>query len=953
MTIPLLKTKLYIPTARSKLLSRPRLIECLNAGLQGKLTLISAPAGFGKTTLLSEWIVQRGDEAISTLSVAWLSLDKGDDAPRRFWTYVVAALQSVLPGIGEATLSAIQSSPPSSPLSALADDASSPLSHTQAAWIEAALTLLINEIAEAPGQLVLVLDDYHLIEADLIHDGVAFLLGHLPQNMHLIIASRGEPPLPLARLRGRGQLTELGEAELRFTIDEAATFLNQMIGLGLSTKEVGALVGRTEGWITGLQLAALSMRGREDVSGFIAAFTGSHRYVLDYLVQEVLHRQPQDVQTFLLQTSILDRLTGPLCDALTGHGPDLASRVGRPESTEMGNGQKMLERLEAADLFIVPLDDERRWYRYHRLFADLLRNQLEERWPGLLPTLHRQASLWYEKKDLLSEAIGHAWASGDIERVAHLVEGNVVAVMDYGELPVLVGWLDTLPEEMVRSRPWLAVSHAWALMYTGQLDAVERRLQDAENALTDVRQRDDAPALDMTQTMARIAEGGQGIQSYMATMRAYLAASRGEMDRAIELAHQALQYLPTHDSMVRGFAAAVLSSGYRYRGDLEAATQAVSEAVAISQGVDDSHMAVLTSCNLAGLLVQQGQLRRAATIFQEVLPPAERDAGQANRRLPFAGLACTGLATVLREWNDLESAERLAREGLELSRRWGQAEVLMHGHLELAQVLQARRDEIGALEAIKEAGQLARGVASLSVADVSAVEARLHLAQGNLMAASFWAQESGLRFEDDLSFQRTFLYITLTRVLMAEGRLTEALGILGWLLETAEAANANGYVIEILILQALTLQAQGKIDQALNSLERALVLAEPEGYVRIFVGEGAPMAALLQAAVSHGILSGYVNKLSVALGAEMKGEGQAEVTPSLSVSGSSSMVEPLSEREVEVLRLVAAGKSNREIADELFLAVGTVKKHLNNIYGKLGVRRRTQAVARARELDML
>lgn len=937
MAVPLIRTKIHVPSVRPELVSRLRLIERLNAGLEHRLTLISAPAGFGKTTLLSEWIQ---DRRTSPLHAAWVSLDEGDNDPARFWTYFIAALQAAQAEVGKAALSMLQSSQPPP--------------------IEAILTILINEIIDRPGAFVLVLDDYHLIEAQPIHNALSFFLNHVPQSVHLVIAGRADPPLPLARLRGRSQLAELREADLRFTPDEAAVFLNQVMHLRLAAEDVAALAARTEGWITGLQMAALSMQRREDVTGFIAAFTGSHRYILDYLVEEVLYREPEEVQTFLLQTAILDRLTGPLCDAVTMARP----RDGHSGQAGRGNSQEMLERLDADNLFIVPLDEERRWYRYHHLFTGLLRNQLGRIQPDLLPTLHCRASDWYERNRLPAEAVGHALAAGDLERVARLVEGNALAMMDHGELTTLVKWLDALPGELVRSRPWLCVFYAWTLVYTGQLDAVEVRLQDAERSLDDLDGRAEIPTL--TQVNASPGKARQDIEGHIAAIRAYVAASREEISQAIEFAHQAIRLLPERDLMARSFAALVLGSGYRYSGDLVAASQALVEAVATSRVAGDSHLAILSSCNLAGQLIYQGQLRKAAAIFRELLQPVspalplsskgESGGAASVRRLPFTGLASTGLATVLREWNDLESAERLAREGLELSKQWGQAEILMHGYVELAQVLQARENEDGALDAIRTARQIARGLTSLFVNTTAAVEARLWLAQGDVTAAARWVQESGVSVDDQLSFRHELLYTTLARVLIAQGKHSEALGLLARLLEVAKAAGAIGYAIENLALQAIALQAQDEIDQALATLERALALGEPEGYVRTFAHVGAPMARLLRKATAWGLYPDYVDKLLAAVESEMRGERK---TPSSSPSsaipgpGSSPWVEPLSEREIEVLQLIAAGMSNREIADELFLAVGTVKKHIYNIFGKLSVRKRTQAVARARELGML
>ncbi len=887
MATPLLTTKLYIPPVRPELVSRPRLIERLNAGLlhKRKLTLISAPAGFGKTTLLSEWT--RGCER----PIAWVSLDKDDNDPTRFWGYFVAALQTVRARIGKAALALLHSPQPPP--------------------IEAILTTLINEITGIPDGFALVLDDYHVIEAQPIHDALAFLLDHLPPQIYLVIATRADPPLPLSRLRGRDQLLELRTADLRFTPDEAAAFLNQVMGLRLPAEDVAALEARTEGWIVGLQMAALAMQGQgtERIASFVAAFAGSHRYILDYLTDEVLLQQPESVQTFLLQTAILDRLTAPLCDAVT----------------ERSDGQTMLERLEAANLFIVPLDDERRWYRYHHLFANLLRRRLSRTQPDLLPALHLQASDWYEKTGLVGEAVSHALAAEDVERAARLVEGRALAMIFLGELTTLVGLLDALPDEVVRSRPWLCIAHAWALVFAGLLDAVELRLKGAETTLD-------------TFGDARRAEG-RHIAGHIAAIRAYIAALRGDMSRAAEFTREALEQLPEEDLAVRGLSAGLLGTVLRWSGDLVAAAQALARAIAITQAASDSHAAVEALYNLAAVQFAQGQLHKTVATCRDALLLADEYIERGGRRLPIVAPGYYLMSQVLREWNDLEGALRHAREAIELCEQWGWPEGLAFGYLRLARALQAVGDADGAHEAIRKARQAASGLSPWFGAHMAAHQARLWLAQGNLTPASHWAQESGLSADDELNYQYMGEYSVLARVLIAQVRLDEASRLLARLLEMTEAAGAMSYVIETLVLQALALQAQGKDDQALTVLERALSFAEPEGYVRTFIDKGAPMAALLRTAASRGIALDYVSKLLAAFG---------EVA-----FPSAPLVEPLSERELEVLRLLAAGLSNREIAAELFLAVGTVKKYTSNIYGKLNVHKRTQAVARARELGLL
>ena len=893
MPLPLISTKLHTPSVRHERVSRPRLLEQLSAGLNCKLTLISAPAGFGKTTLLTEWVHQLDS------AVAWLSLDEDDNDPARFWMYVVAAIQRANPEVGADALAALRLSGTMNPAGAVS--------------IESVLTSLLNQLAESSATLVLVLDDCHLVESPRVYDTLTFLLDHLPATVHLVLSTRVDPPLSLPRLRIRRELVEVREADLRFTVEEATAFLNRVMGLNISDIDVAALDARTEGWIAGLQMAALSLQGRdaEHVAGFIAAFAGSNRYVLDYLLEEVLYREPEEVQAFLLQTSILDRLSGPLCDAVCA-----APRKG----ADIGDGQEMLEYLEARNLFLIPLDDRREWYRYHHLFAELLRSRLERRGSATVVALHRRASNWYEENGLVTEAVEHALAANDLERAVRLIESNAFALMDHGELAIIVKWLSALPDDLLRSRPWLCVSFAWALMHSGQPAAVEPWLQGAEQA----------------------SEGDRDIKGYVAAVRTYVAGSKGEVSLAIELAHQALDCLSSRHSTVRAFTAAILSSFYRFKGDFPAADRAIVEAITISRESGNDAMAVLASCNLAGTLILQGQLHKAAGIFREMLQLAGEGSGQGVHRLPFAGLAATGLATVLREWNDLEASARFAYQGIELSRRWGQAEVIIHGYIELARVLQARGDPEGALNAIRQAKQTAHDLSSWAIISMEATEARLRLRQGDLESASRWAQESGVSTKGELDFRRMTDYLTLARVLIAEEREDQASSLLAQLLEMAEAAGAMGYTIEIAVLQAMACQARGARSKAVENLARALSLAEPEGYVRVFVDQGPPMAELLRTAAARGVTVDYAGRLLAAFEGVRPGVQPADSEPT-------ALAEPLSERELEVLRLIVAGLSNKEIAEELYLAIGTVKKHINNIYGKLGVSRRAQAIRRAQE----
>jgi LuxR family maltose regulon positive regulatory protein len=892
----LLKTKLYVPPLRSNVVRRPRLVRQLNEGLARRLTLISAPAGFGKTTMLSEWA------AAAKRPVAWITLDGADNDPARFWSHVIAALQMIQDDVGAGMLTTLRSSQPQR--------------------IEALLTGLINEIIELPVSFVLVLDDFHVIDAPQIHAAVTMLLENVPPQMHLILSGRADPPWPLARLRARSQMSELRSSDLRFTSAEVGAFLNDAMGLQLSPEDVSALDSRTEGWIAGLQLAALSIQGRKqakggsDVPRFIRSFTGSHRFVLDYLLEEVLDQQAADVQMFLLRTSILDRLTGPLCDAVTGRD----------------DGQAVLHRLEQGNLFVVPLDEERRWYRYHPLFAELLSSHLQQTQPDRVPALHRRASEWHERNGLIAAAVDHAQAAGDVERVAGLAEKNALAMLDHGELATVVGWLDALPIEVVRERPWLSVARAWALLYTGQLDAIGSPLRDAERALEGLG---DAPH----------------VAGHIAVIRGYVAGLRGDMDETVRFTREALVHLPEEAVSLRGFVVGLLSGALRWRGELAAAAEASTESVSISRAAGDSHVVSETLFALGAVRFLQGRLRETFTICREALRLADGYARRHGRRLPVMGSIYRLMSQVLYEWNDLEGALSHARAGTELSEQWGWVEGLAFGYIPLARALQASGDVNGAHDAIHKAKQAADDLSPWFGRYVAAHEAGLWLAHGDLVAASRWAQESGWGADDEPDFQHATEYIVLSRVLIAQGQTQQALALLGRLLELAEAAGANVYGIEILVLQALVLQESAAGERALVPLERALRLGEQEGFVRAFVAEGAPMVTLLRQAAAKGIVLGTVRRLLDAMDVSehLPERRRGSAVP----SRARNLVEPLTKRELEVLRLLASGLSNKEIAHTLVITVGTVKNHLRNIYGKLSVGSRTQAVALARDLGLL
>jgi LuxR family maltose regulon positive regulatory protein len=908
MSTPILTTKLYIPPPQPKVVLRPRLIERLNEGLDRKLTLISAPAGSGKTTLLSEWLAGRSQPA------AWLSLDEGDNDPTRFLAYLVAALRTIAPNIGEGLLGALQSPQPPP--------------------TESVLTALLNEITTVPDKFVLVLDDYHVIDARPVDDALAFLIEHLPPRMHLVIATREDPNLPLARLRVRGQLSELRAADLRFTPEEAAEFLKEVMGLDLSAEDIAALETRTEGWIAGLQLAALSMRGREDVPRFIRAFAGDNRYIVDYLGEEVLQRQPERVRSFLLQTAILDRLSGPLCDAVIG-GED---------------GRGILEILERGNLFVIPLDDKRRWFRYHHLFAEVLAARLMEEQPDRVPTLHRRASEWYEQHGSAADAIRHALAAEDFERAAGLVELAALVMLGSSQ-ETLYRWLMALPDEVVRARPVLSVYYAFALHGRGGFEAVDARLRDAERWLdtsAETGERREAPSVDMV-VVDEVAF--RSLPGTIAVARAYHAGALGDVLSAANHARRALELLPEDDHLWRGAAASLLGIAYWTSGDLEAAYRSFADGVSHQQMTGHVRFQIAGTYILADIRIAQGRLNEAVRTYEQSLQVATEQ-GE-----PVWGTAnlYVGLSELHRERGDLEAAKQHLLRSKELGEHGGLPETRYRWYVAMARIKEAQGDLDAALDLLDEAERQYVESPDPDVRPVAALKTRVWVAQGRLAEALGWTREQGLSAHDDLSYLREFEHITLARVLLAryksdreEHSIHEAMELLECLLQAAEEGGRMGSVIEILMLQALAHEVQGDSSTALVPLERALSLAEPEGYVRVFVDEGRPMAQLLSEAAAHGIMPAYTTKLLAVLESEEhKSEEGSHRFPTESV------VEPLSQRELEVLRLIARGLSNREISQRLFLALSTVKGHNRIIFSKLMVQRRTEAVARARELGLL
>jgi len=936
---PILATKLYLPRLRPNVVSRPRLLERLNEGLHGKLTLISASAGFGKTTLVSEWLARGSRPA------AWLSLDKEENDPTRFLTYLVAALRTIAATLGEGVLDLLQSSQPPPP--------------------EAILTALLNEITTLPEPFVLVLDDYHMIDAKSVDSALTSLVEHLPPQMHLVIATREDPHLPLARLRARGHLTELRAADLRFTASEAAAFLTQGMGLSLSAADIAALENRTEGWITGLQLAALSMQGNPDISGFIQAFAGDHRYIVDYLVEEVLQRQPASVRNFLLQTSILDQLSGSLCNAVTGQQ----------------EGDARLEALEQGNFFVVPLDNRRQWYRYHHLFAEVLSVHLMAEQADQVSMLHRHASEWYEQHGSATNAIRHALASEDFGRAADLIELAVPAMRRSRQDAILLGWFKALPDEFVHFRPVLSVGYAYALLSCGELEGVEARLSDAERWLDTTADTNKLAPAPSAETWAESFDDAQDklrrrmvvvdeeefrrLPAAIAIYRAARAQALGDVANTMKYARRVLGLVPEDDHLLRGPAVALLGLASWASGDLEAAHRAFADGMASVQMAGNLSDAISGTIALADIRVAQGRLREAMRTYERALQEALEQGGPVLR-----GTAdlYVGMSELHREQNDLGAATQHLLRSKDLSERTGLPQNRSRWCVALARIREAEGDLDGALDLLHEAERLSRRDFFPNVRPVAALVTRMWVAQGRLGEALGWAREQSLDVSDAPRYLREFEHITLARVLLARSQgaradsMLEAMGLLKRLLKAAEEGERTGSVIEILVLQALAHQTQGDIPAALMLLQQALSLAEAEGYVRMFVDEGPPMTVLLAMlhersrkrprAASTNVPLAYIERLLALLRGERVQEDTSPAAPS-APTPVQPLLDPLTERELEVLRLIADGLSNRKIAGRLVLALSTVKSYVNTIYSKLQVESRTQAVARARALHLL
>lgn len=908
-----LQTKLYVPRPKPRLVSRPRLLGKLDRLRERKLALVSAPAGFGKTTLLAEWIEHQG-KGQSPLQVTWLSLDANDNDPARFLTYFVAALQEVDASLGEEVLPVLQA--------------------TQTSSLIEIWEVLAGQIATLPSPFVLVLDDYHAIEAPLIHEGITFILDQMPACMHLVIVTRADPPLLLSRLRVQGELVELRAADLRFGSEEIAGFLELWIAKKLSTADQAELEARTEGWIAGLQLAALAMQGLVEqapdgddaLSAFVHRLSGSTRFIMDYLVEEVLHGLPEDSRIFLLQTSVLERLTASLCDAVT----------------DRDDSQSILDALEKTNLFLFPLDDKRGWYRYHHLFADLLRSVLQSDGPTRIAELHANASAWYESQGLMTEAIQHALKIPNPAEAARLMENVALGMLLRGELTTVQNWSTLIPEEQLSQWPMLCVCFAGAFLASEKLQRAERYL-----SLVD-------------QDEVILSPSAPDLQGHVMLAWSMLAHYKGDFKNAIQYASQAVQQLPPGPSYLRGALAFSAGRAYELIGEDEAAFQSLQEAREISQAFANRTTELSALKKLGDLHMRRGQLHQAALSYRQALQlGCIRD----DRLLPIAAPTVAALGQVFYEWDQVEDAKRYLDQGVELSRKLKSSFVLLSNLQSLARIHWIQGQREGAFRLRRETEQIMLEFPPLpsGAVRVAVQQVRMYLAMGETQAAIRWTQEHCTDWKSSYSYTIELMAILWARVWLAQGKASEAIETLEHALPVARAAGRWGVVIELLVLQALALALARQDAPALAALQEALELAEPEGYTRIFLDEGEPMARLLRM-VYRSKEKGSREYETRLLEALLPAEAPARPVSHQVLEGESApgklphypvLIDPLTERELEVLGLIAEGYSNQEIAEQLFVTLGTVKAHLSHIYNKLDVRSRTQAVAKADQLQLL
>ena len=892
---PLLKTKLFIPQIRSGLVSRPRLLGKLAEGTGKVFTLICAPAGYGKTTLLVEWIsnYQKYDDSLNP-DICWLSLDEEDNDPNRFLSYLIAAFECNNVKLSAETTSLFSSFPCPTPRTVLA--------------------FLINDLAAATDPVFLILDDYQFISNPIIHNEISFLLERMPASAHLVIATRSDPPMSLVKLRARNQLIEIRADQLCFSSDEAVTFLHKTMQLPLSLEEIATLETRTEGWPAGLQMAALSMQGRSDTDQFINAFSGSHRYILDYLVEEVFNRQQNTVQQFLLNTSILGRLCGDLCDAITESEPHVS--------------QSILEYLDRASLFVVSLDDKRGWFRYHQLFADLLHARLNQSQPDLVPKLHLRASKWYEQNGLINEAVQHAASAGNDERVAELIERY--APVRWSESDTSIAQMaGNLPTEVLITRPRLGIYQAWFLIGQGQI-------QKAIPLLHGLSQHFASESPDSRYPW---------VQSMVALVQAFIFSPISNPETVPLPDYQTLEKIPEEDLVLRNAADNIYGMLLARRGDLDHAAQVLTQCIR-REIKPDGILAIPTAIPfLVRIRIMQGQLHEAEALCQDILKPIER---KGVRLIYTAGTLKIALGQVLYEWNRLEEAEQQVRDGIRDNEPWNSITADIVGYLTLAIVLQARGDHAGAMGiAEKLEKRLKNHTKPPELADeIDTLRIRLRLANGDIQSAGAWAEQ--IQLSEPIDYHQEHLRLTLGRIRLAQGNYAEAAKLLNGMAKMAAAGQRTTRQLKFDLLLAIAHFGQNNITEALQLLEVCLTQAEHEGYMRLFLDAGEPARKLLSCYLQMPTptYQAYAQRLVNAFIKPAR-------APSPAISITPEMVEALTARELEVLHLLAEGCSNRQVAERLILAEGTVKYYVHAILEKLQVHSRTQAIAKARELNLI
>ncbi len=915
----LLATKFFIPSSSHALIPRPRLIELLNTSLECPLTLVSAPAGFGKTTLLSTWVQSLSPERPR---IAWVSLDEGDNEPVLFWMYVLTALGSQQPGLCMQLVTYLQTQ--------------------QAPPLRSVLQTLINRLAEQSEQFLLFLDDYHLVTEQAVHTSLTYLVEHLPPQLHLILATRADPPLPISLLRARGHLLEVRTDQLRCSPDEVMAFLNKTVRIQLPQDMVEEVAARTEGWLVGLQLLGLSLQGHADPGDLLEEVSGSQRYIFDYLIEEVFQSQSASVQTFLLHTSILKRLSAPLCDTIL----------------QQSGSQQMLEQLERANLFVVSLDTQRRWYRYHALFTEALRHRLEQTQPAFVPILHHRASQWYAQHGRLNEAISHAitaqewqWAADLIEQVYTLIWGN-------SEHAMLRRWLENLPAEVMRSRPRLCLAYAKTLFMVSSYTTMERWLQDAETAL-----RGTSPALtnETAETGAVSLSEQHERDNLLGEIAAYRAIITGyylgEGHSTLAFCQEALAHLSEQNLLARAEVAYAQSLAYHSFGDIVAAIQGAKEATALAQAAGDTSSTIIYMCRTAYSLLLHGKLHEVVQIAQQAALLGTTPVG-----LPHA-MTCWAYifhADALRQWNRLDEALDLALQGVRLSEQTETIVALYLGYTILMRIYLARREMDAARFAFQKAEEALTKTYSPYRRDAYLIVnwVQFWLASGDLERAMNWVQELAQHTSVHSPFAREREDVARARILLVQKMPTEALSLLEPLQANAEKQERWSHVIEMKVLQALAYSMRNEEQEALTVLAQAVHLAESESYIRIFVDEGTAMATLLSRLREQKWRKGPTPYLDTLLAAfSLESMTHKPLPTGLNQPRGRLMeqplVEPLSERELEVLHLVARGDSNQEIAEVLVIALDTVKRHVTHIFEKLGVNNRVQAVARARALGLL